>query len=288
MADPASFSVLLPVYAGDTAAFFRRAIASVTADQTRRPDELVIVVDGPVGADTREVLDAAGAGQITGPVPVTIVALPENVGLARALNRGLDACANDIVARADADDISLPQRFERQVPLVAHGEIDLISSAIAEFHDNEDKPGLIRAYPTDPADIAALARFQDPFNHPAVVYRRSAVAAAGGYQHLDKMEDYWLFARMIAAGARVANIAEPLVLYRIGAGAYERRGGWTMLLSELKLQVWMLRTGFTSVRQFARNVAVRGLWRFVPTELRQAIYGRATTRRRDGQRAPRR
>ena len=284
MADPAPFSVLLPVYAGDTASFFRRAITSVTADQTLRPDELVIVVDGPVGADTREVLDAAGAGQITGRVPVTIVALPANVGLARALIRGLEACASPIVARADADDISLPQRFERQVPMVAGG-IDLVSSAIAEFHDNENKPELVRAYPTGHDEISALARFRDPFNHPAVVYRRDAIDAADGYQHLEKMEDYWLFVRMIHTGATVANVAEPLVLYRIGAGAYERRGGWTLLRSELRLQAWMLRSGFTTVGQFGRNVAVRGLWRFVPTSLRQQIYG--VVARRPGRRPQR-
>ncbi|MBK8462496.1 MAG: glycosyltransferase [Nigerium sp.] len=286
MAEPARFSVLLPVYAGDTASFFSRAIASVTADQTLRPDELVIVVDGPVGAATREVLDAAGAGRITAGVPVTIVALPENVGLARALNRGLDACAHPVVARADADDISLPHRFERQVPLVAHGGIDLVSSAITEFHDDEAEPGLVRAYPTDHDAISALARFRDPFNHPAVVYRRDSIDAAGGYRHLDKMEDYWLFVRMINAGATVANVAEPLVLYRVGAGAYERRGGWTLLRSELKLQRWMRQIGFTTTRQWARNIAVRGGWRVVPTSLRRRVYGLAA-RTRDPQRAPR-
>ncbi len=78
-----------------------------------------------------------------------------------------------------------------------------------------------------------MARFRDPFNHPTVVYRRRAVVAAGGYQHLNKMEDYWLFVRMIQDGARVANLAEPLVLYRVGAGAYQRRGGTAMLRTEL-------------------------------------------------------
>lgn len=137
----------------------------------------------------------------------------------------------------------------------------------------------MRSFPTEAAEIAALARFQDPFNHPAVVYRRTAVTDAGGYRHLDKMEDYWLFVRMIAAGGRIANVAEPLVLYRVGAGAYARRGGWTLFRSELRLQRWMLRTGFTTPAQFARNVVVRGLWRFVPTWVRRTVYGVAATAR---------
>lgn len=271
----AEFSVLLPVYAGDTDVWVERAIRSVTVDQTRPPAEVVVVRDGPVGDGLAEVLARAARGELTGGVGVRVVALAENVGLARALCAGLDACGHEIVARADADDVSLPERFAVQVPLVEAG-LDLVSSAIVEFAGDENVRGLVRGYPTDAAELAALARTRDPFNHPAVVYRRAAVAAAGGYEHLDKMEDYWLFARMIHAGARVGNVAQPLVLYRVNGGAYARRGGWRMLRSEMILQTRMLRLGFTTPLQFARNVVVRGLWRFVPTGLRQRVYRLAT------------
>lgn len=265
------FSVLLPVYAGDRAPFFRRAVESVTVDQTLRPDELVVVRDGPVGDELAGVLDAVASGAVTGGVPVRVVALDANVGLARALEAGLAACTHEIVARADADDISLPHRFAVQVPLVSDG-LDLLGSAITEFEDDEDAPGMVRRLPSSAPEIAAMARFRDPFNHPSVVYRRSAVADAGGYVHVDKMEDYWLFARMVQRGARVANVAEPLVKYRVGAGAYGRRGGRSMLGSELRLQRLMLRSGFTTPRQFVRNIVVRGGYRFVPASLRRVAY----------------
>lgn len=274
----ADFSVLLPVYAGDRDAFLRRAIASVTVDQQRRPDELVVVRDGPVSSALATTLAEAAAGTLTDGVPVRLVELPRNVGLARALDAGLAACAHEIVARADADDVSLPRRFAVSVPLVEDG-VDLLSAAIAEFEDDEAVRGLVRGWPSEPDRIRALARFQDPFNHPAVVYRRSAVAAAGGYQHLDRMEDYWLFVRMLASGARVTNVAEPLVLYRVGAGAYRRRGGWPLLRSELALQSRMLRTGFTNPVQWARNVLVRGVWRLVPSAIRRRVYGAGTRMR---------
>lgn len=271
----AEFSVLLPVYAGDTDVWVERAIRSVTVDQTRPPAEVVVVRDGPVGDGLAEVLARAARGELTGGVGVRVVALAENVGLARALCAGLDACGHEIVARADADDVSLPERFAVQVPLVEAG-LDLVSSAIVEFAGDENVRGLVRGYPTDAAGLAALARTRDPFNHPAVVYRRAAVAAAGGYEHLDRMEDYWLFARMIHAGARVGNVAQPLVLYRVNGGAYARRGGWRVFRSEMILQTRMLRLGFTTPLQFARNVVVRGLWRFVPAGPRERIYRIAT------------
>ena len=265
------FSVLLPVYRGDDAGFFARAVVSVTADQTRRPDELVIVVDGPVPDPIAAVLRRVEAGELTGGVPVRVVPLARNVGLARALEVGLDACAHEVIARADADDIALPQRFAVQLPLIESG-LDLLGSAIVEFDTEEGPDQMVRALPVDAEAIATMARFRDPFNHPSVVYRRSAVRAAGGYEHLDKMEDYWLFARMIAAGAAVANTDEVLVRYRVGAGAYGRRGGGGMLASELGLQWRFWRSGFTTFPQLVRNVAVRGLYRYLPVRLRESLY----------------
>ncbi len=273
------FSVLLPVYAGDRAEFFRRAIASVTVEQELRPDELVVVRDGPVGPELDAVLADLRAGELTGGVPVVLFELERNVGLARALEAGLARCAHEVVARADADDVSLPARFAVQLPVFAGRRLDLMSAAIAEFSEDESRPGIVRTWPTEADEIARTARLQDPFNHPAVVYRRSAVAAAGGYQHLDKMEDYWLFARMIAHGARVGNVAEPLVLYRVGAGAYGRRGGLDMLRSELALQSRLLAEGFTTRGQYVRNVFVRGVWRLIPVAVRRPVY-RAASRLR--------
>ena len=107
-----------------------------------------------------------------------------------------------------------------------------------------------------------------------MVYRKSVVVAAGGYQDLPLMEDYWLFARMIAAGARVVNLAEPLVKYRVGDGAYARRGGMTLLRSELRLQREFRRSGFVSSRQYWRNVVVRGGYRLVPEPIRRVSYRR--------------
>jgi hypothetical protein len=113
------------------------------------------------------------------------------------------------------------------------------------------------------------------------VYRRSAVAAAGGYEHLDLMEDYLLFARMLAAGAHAHNVTEPLVLYRVGAGAYARRGGRRLLASELALQRKLHEEGFVSTLQLARNVAVRAGYRLVPEPVRRFGY-RSYTKRRGG------
>ncbi|MGH3612768.1 MAG: glycosyltransferase, partial [Pseudonocardia sp.] len=98
-------SLLLPVWAGDRPAFLTEAFRSTVDAQTHRPDQVVIVRDGPVDARLAACIDALAADS---PVPVEVVAIPRNVGLGPALDAGLEACRHDVVARMDADDISLP------------------------------------------------------------------------------------------------------------------------------------------------------------------------------------
>ncbi|HYJ66100.1 MAG TPA: glycosyltransferase [Nocardioidaceae bacterium] len=269
------FSLLLPVYAGDRADFLRRAFTSSVNDQTLQPDDVVVVQDGPLPDDLRETCDELAA---MSPVPVNVVRLERNIGLGPALDRGLDKCAHDVVARMDADDISLPRRFELQLPMIADGA-DIVGSALMEFIDDINDVVLTRVPPLDPEWIRSAIRFRDPFNHPTVVYRRSMVQKVGGYQDLPLMEDYLLFARMVAEGAVPANVAEPLVYYRIGAGAYARRGGRALLRSEWDLQRRFLSLGITNRVQFVRNVVVRGGYRLVPESLRRVAYRRLIARR---------
>ena len=269
-----SFTLLMPVYAGDDAAHFTKAFMSSVKDQTLKPAQVVLVQDGPVGAELEHAIEAAvtSAG-----VPVVHHRIDDNVGLAQALTEGLSLSAHDIVARMDADDISLPERFAKQVPLI-EGGLDLVGTGMLEFLDDIGSIVGRRVPRIDQAEIVRYARFLDPFSHPTVVYRRSAVERAGGYQHLGLMEDYWLFARMIDTGAKVGNLAEPLVMYRVGAGAYARRGGRAQWRSELALQRAMRGIRFTTRWQFVRNIAVRGLYRFVPERIRKVAYRRLIAR----------
>jgi glycosyltransferase involved in cell wall biosynthesis len=261
------FSLLLPVYLGDRAEYFTRAFSSAVVDQTRRPTEVVLVQDGPISPALAEAIDLAVEAS---PVRVRRIDLEVNVGLAVALTEGLAACSYDVVARMDADDISLPERFAKQLPMIEAG-CDLVGTGMLEFNELDRILGR-RVPPVGQDEIARQARFRDPFNHPTVVYRKSAVEASGGYRHLPLMEDYWLFARMIAQGATVQNLPDPLVMYRVDSGAYNRRGGFSLFQSELALQRRLLADGFVSRGQFLRNVVVRGGYRFVPVVIRRAMY----------------
>jgi glycosyltransferase involved in cell wall biosynthesis len=264
------FSLLLPVYGRDDASLLRDSFHSAVSAQTRPPSQVILVRDGPMPEALLQCVDELTA---TSPVPVTRVDLPRHSGLGVALDAGLAASHHDIIARMDADDVAVPHRFARQIPLVEAGA-DLVGSAMLEFEG--DLTGVVGLLTTlvDEGRIARRARFHDPFHHPTVVYRRSAVVSAGGYGDFPLMEDYRLFARMIANGARSTNLAEPLVYYRVDTGAYARRGGFTLLRRELRLQREFRQERFTSRAQFLRNVVVRCGYRLVPKRIRRAAYRR--------------
>jgi glycosyltransferase involved in cell wall biosynthesis len=265
---PEPFALLLPVYIGDHADYLRAAFRSAVHDQTVRPDHVLLVRDGPVTDELKKVIDELRADS---PVPVQLVPIERSTGLGPALDAGLAASPHDIVARMDADDIAMPNRFEVQLPLIRAGA-DIVGAGLVEFELDPATPGRRRVPPTDPDQIRHYARIHDPFNHPTVIYRRAAVLAAGGYGDLPLMEDYWLFSRMLAGGARPMNVAEPLVYYRVGAGAYQRRGGRDQLRSEIALQRRLRGSGMITQAQYVRNVIVRGGYRLLPWRLRRSLY----------------
>ena len=268
MTTPEPFALLLPVYIRDNPEYLRAAFRSAVHEQTLRPDHVLLVRDGPVTDELARCIDELCADS---PVPVQIVPIHRSTGLGPALDAGLIASPHDIVARMDADDIALPNRFEIQVPLIRDGA-DIVGAGLVEFDADPAMPGRRRVPPIDPDDIRRYARIHDPFNHPTVIYRRTAVLAAGGYGDLPLMEDYWLFSRMLAGGARPMNVAEPLVYYRVGSGAYQRRGGREQLRSELALQRRLRDTGLISRGVYVRNVIVRGGYRLLPWRVRRILY----------------
>ena len=260
------FALLVSVYDGDRPDYLRRALRSAVEDQTVRPDQVVIVRDGPVGEDLAQCLDEIAASC---PGPVTFVPIEHNSGLGPALDRGLGASWFDVVARMDADDVAMPHRFEVQLPLIT--EADIVGSGLLEFvADTDESSG--SAYRQSVRADRPVREGARSFQPPNRGVPAEAVLAAGGYGDLPLMEDYSLFVRMMQGGARTANVADPLVYYRVGATAFKRRGGMALLRSEVRLQREFRRNGFTTRAEYVRNVLVRGGYRLIPWWLRRAVY----------------
>ena len=270
--DP-EFSVLMSVYSQDQPEFLQRALASNTLEQTRAPQQLVLVKDGPLGAELERVISdwqqrLAQQSQIE----LTLVTLEQNLGLAQALNHGLAACRHNIVVRADADDISLPERFASQVGILAGSELAVLGAAMYEVDEGDSRIEATRHPLEGDAAIKKVLAARNPIFHPTVVFKKSAVQAVGGYEEVPGAEDYWLWTRMAQAGFSFRNLPEPLVKYRTGAGVYSRRGGWAAFKKDLQLQGCLYRGQAFGAVQLAYNLGLRCLYRAVPQPLRQKSF----------------
>jgi glycosyltransferase involved in cell wall biosynthesis len=269
-----SVSILMSVYARDDAGHLAEALASLSG-QTRLAEQVVLVFDGPVQTSIEAVVQ-----DYRDRLPLEVLRLPSNVGLARALNAGLALCRHEWVARFDADDVCMPHRLARQMAcLAADPRIDVLGSAIEEFHDDHAAPYAVRAVLKDHVAIVRQARSRNPMNHMTVVFRRSRVLAAGGYPDDRLYEDYALWVKLILAGARFANVEEPLVRARAGPQLASRRGGWRYLSSEIRVHWRFFRSGFIGMGQFLVNALVRGSVRLAPDAVRRWLYANSLRQR---------
>lgn len=262
-----TISVLLPVYDGVQASHFNRALESVF-DQTLPPDEVVVVEDGPLSSDLHRVIERFARETRA----LKRVVLDVNGGAGLANDAGLRACRGTWIAKMDADDISVPRRFETQLNHVRTTGVDVLGSYMAEFSESEEIVDAVRTAPLTHSEIRRRMMSNNPINHPSVFYRRSVALAAGGYGAERVMEDYDLFARMLIGGARMENLPECLVLFRADDSMYRRRASRQAIRCEWQMQCKLHRYGVVSgLRKYA-NLVIRISFRLLPLPMMRRAY----------------
>ncbi len=252
------FSVSMSVYSKDNAKWFDTALKSVTVDQTVRPSEVVLIVDGPVSEDTEGVIKKYSEILNNENIVFNVIRLSENKGLGNALKIAVENCSHELIARMDSDDISLPYRFEQQSALFENdSSLDVCSGDISEFYETPEKPVAKRCLPVSNEEIYKYLKKRSPFNHMATMYKKSSVLKAGNYSDWFWNEDYYLWVRMALGNMKFANTGTVLANVRTGEDMYKRRGGIKYFKSEAKLQIFMLKNGIIGFGTFALNILKR-------------------------------
>ncbi|MDD2399289.1 MAG: glycosyltransferase [Sulfurovum sp.] len=263
------FSVLISVYHKEKPDFLDQALSSIE-NQTLKADEIVLVKDGPL---TNELDEVIKKHQLVSHVPYTIVVLDKNVGLGTALNKGLERCQYEWVARMDSDDIALPERFEKQISfLESHPEVDILGSSILEF-DTDTKMSIgERRLPLKHDQIMQYAKLRNPLNHMTVMFRKSAIESVGNYLPMNGFEDYYLWVRLLQRGFRFANLDEVLVKARAGDEMILRRHGWSYVKNEWRFVQCVKNLGFLSFLEYIRYLATRIPLRLLPPFILKKMY----------------
>lgn len=265
------FSVLMSVYAKEKARNLDDAMKSIL-NQTLLPNEIVIVRDGPLTDELDAVLQKYTKNNKT----IKIVTLEKNSGLGIALNKGIENCSYDIIARVDSDDVSVPERFKEQVGyLRLHPEVDIISSNIIEFDENLENELTRKNVPETDTDIKTYIKKRCPFNHMAVMYRKEVIVKAGSYEDCPYFEDYYLWCKVFKNGGSFYNIQKPLVHARGGVSMISRRGGVGYVKHIYHFQQKMFKLGIINEYELVRSLLIRSIISLVPNTVRGAFYRQA-------------
>lgn len=263
------YSVLMSVYKKENPLYLDESISSILS-QTAPTNDFVLVCDGPLTAELNSVID-----KYTNEYPelFQIVRLEKNVGLGNALNKGIKYCKNELVARMDSDDIAMPERCISEIRCFEEDEqLDIVSGTVLEFSGSTDNIISKKSLPETNDEIRRYARRRCPFNHPFVMYKKTAVQDAGGYLDFPLFEDYYLWVRMLKCGAKAYNIKEPLGFMRSGEDMYKRRGGFGYLKKAVKFRTYMFKNHYCGFADYAVSLGGQILVCLMPVRLRMKLY----------------
>jgi glycosyltransferase involved in cell wall biosynthesis len=260
-------TVLMALYYKDCPLLFERAVNSIY-ENSLVPDCFILVIDGPISKSLSNVVLKLKTKYL-----INVIQTNENLGLANALNVGLYRVKTDWVARADSDDINLPDRFKMQALAILSSKVplDLLGGAICEI-DPLSKKTFLRTTASSHEEIKYFISSRNPFNHMTVIFRRDLAMKCGGYPNIYLKEDYALWAKMISMGAQTFNLSDVLVNATTGKEMFKRRGGLKYAISEIHLQNYLVSLKIKSrIRAFSDGFQ-RSLVFLLPSWVRGLIY----------------
>ncbi|MCM1224284.1 MAG: glycosyltransferase [Lachnospiraceae bacterium] len=264
------YSVLMSLYKKEHPEYLRLALDSMI-NQTVKPDEIVLVEDGPLTSDLYEVVK-----EYTEKYPelLHIVVNKKNLGLGLALNIGLKACRNELIARMDTDDISKPDRCEKQLRFFStHPTVTILGGQIEEFINSPNEIVGKRIVPQTDRELKEFMKKRCPFNHMTVMFKKSDVMKAGSYKDWFWNEDYYLWIRLALRNYKFANLGDTLVNARVGIDMYQRRGGDKYFKSEIGIQKLMLEKNMIGIPTFIMNCAKRLIVeKLMPNRIRGWVF----------------
>ncbi|EJG0480643.1 glycosyltransferase [Vibrio alginolyticus] len=211
------FSVLMSLYDKEFPTYLNECFTSLSR-QTLQANEIILVFDGPIREELRLVVN-----RWKQKLNIIVVELPENKGLANALNIGLEHCSFDYVARMDTDDICASDRFSKQMNFMKRNpNVDICGTWATDIDEVGNKTG-IRKVPTEHHFIRKYI-WACPFIHPSVIFKKASIEKCGSYR-IDaphRQDDYDLWIRCNELNLEFANIPQPLIFYRFPEGAEKK------------------------------------------------------------------
>lgn len=263
------YSVLMTVYRNDNPEWFSFAIDSML-NQTVKPDEFILVQDGPVPEALEKILNDYKKQY---PQLFHVFKFSKNKTRGPALCLGVKKATNNLIAILDSDDYSVPNRIELELKLMKNDpEVGIVGSNIEEF-ENDPKNIISHVIlPEKNEEIIKYSKKRCPFRQSSILFRKDLAIKSGNYRKYYLCEDYDLFTRMIKNNCKCYNIQTPLTYMRIDKNFYKRRGGIKYLKSILKFKKELLHTGYLTRWQYLKTATPHFFVCLMPNFLRDWVY----------------
>lgn len=270
MMQNSKYTVLMSVYYKEKPEYLSLSIESML-NQTVKPDEFIIVKDGPLTTELDEVINNFVTAY---PKTFNIIVNETNLGLGPALAKGIENSKNELIARMDSDDYVVSTRCERQLEKFREDpKLGMVGSYEAEFVDDIDNVISIHRVSSENDEIERFMHRRCSVLHPTVMYKKSAVLKSGNYQSVLLYEDYDLFARMVLEyHIKSYNIPEPLYYIRTSEDFFKRRGGIKYAKTVLKFKWGQYRKGYMSLMDFCISGLGQAFVCVLPNSLRKIFY----------------
>lgn len=264
------YTVLMSVYYKEKPDYLSLSIETML-NQTVKPDEFIIIKDGPLTPELDEVIDTFVNMH---PDLFNIITNEVNLGLGLALAKGIEASKNELIARMDSDDYVVNTRCERQLEKFQEDpRLGIVGSYEAEFVDDVENVISIHRVPTEDGEIEQFMHRRCSILHPTVMYKKSAVLKSGNYQSVLLYEDYDLFARMVLEHhIKSYNIPESLYHIRTSEDFFKRRGGMKYAKTVLQFKWGQYKKGYMSAVDFCISGLGQAFVCLLPNALRKSFY----------------
>lgn len=263
-------SVLMSVYKSENPQYLDRSLQSIWTDQTLKPNQIVLIEDGPLGKELNKIIDK---WKLHLSEKLYIVRNNENIGLTKSLNRGLKVVTGQFIARMDSDDIAHPLRFERQIKFLStHPDVAVVGGSIQEFNDSCECLN-IRHYPSDNIAVLRYIHKASPLAHPAVMMRKSIFDAGLSYnEQYRTSQDIALWFDVLCRGFKIANINDIVLYFRRDDEVFKRRSK-KKAINEFKIYISGIHRlyGLFSWRYI--YPVMRFAFRMMPQSIIKKIYG---------------
>lgn len=223
-------SVIMSVY-NEPINYIDQAVESIL-NQTYSELECIVVVDNPAHTDAIYHLKSTEAKDPR----VKVIINEQNMGLAMSMNAGIHLASGEYIARMDADDISLPERLQKELDYLQTTGADLVGCAVKRIDAEGNVIGTIHPPVKTPKEVERYLSYKNPIVHPTVLMKTSVIRALGGYRNFNACQDYDLWTRFATNGYQIYQMDEILFLFRRHEKSITTQRRFSQVINEMYIR----------------------------------------------------